>query len=143
MDYRETREEFIKAFNSRFSNDSINPETSFDELFTVVPDVLARHNQLGISTDLGNSSEYSTPPNEPEQELGMADEQENIAQAVAVVRQMPSYRHHTAPKFSEDQPREFRRFFEELANLFGPANITTEADKKAQTVHYQTNQNEN
>ena len=66
----------------------------------------------------------------------MADEQENVAQAVVAVRQMPSYRHHTTPKFSEDQPRELRRFFEELANLFGPANITPEADKKAQTVCY-------
>ena len=64
-DYRETREEFIKAFNSQFPSDSINPETSFNKLFTIVPDALARHNQLGISTDLGNSSEYSTPPNEP------------------------------------------------------------------------------
>ena len=43
----------------------MNPDTSFDELFTVMPDVLARHNQLGISTDLANSSEYSTPPDEP------------------------------------------------------------------------------
>jgi len=40
------------------------------------------------------------------------------------------------PKFSEDQPRELRRFFKELAKLFGPANITTKADKKAQTVRY-------
>ena len=47
-DYRETREEFIKAFNSQFPWDSINPETSFDKLFTVMPDALARHNQLGI-----------------------------------------------------------------------------------------------
>ena len=38
MDYRETKEEFIKAFNSRFPSDSINPETSFGELFTVMPD---------------------------------------------------------------------------------------------------------
>ena len=66
----------------------------------------------------------------------MADEQKNVAQAVGVVRQMLSYRHHIAPKFSQDQPRELRRFFEELANLFGPANITTEADKKVQTVRY-------
>ena len=66
----------------------------------------------------------------------MPDEQENVPQAVVVVRQMLSYRHHTAPKFSKDQPRELRRFFEELANLFSPANITTEADKKAQTVCY-------
>ena len=66
----------------------------------------------------------------------MADEQKIVVQGVVAVRQMPSYWHHTVPKFSEDQPWELRRFFEELANLFGPANITTETDKKAQTVHY-------
>jgi len=66
----------------------------------------------------------------------MADKQENVAQAVAAVRQMLSYRHHTAPKVSEDQPQELRRFFEELATLFSPVNITTEGDKKAQTMHY-------
>ena len=66
MDYRETREEFIKAFIAQFPHNSINPETSFNKLFTVVPEALARHNQLGISTDLGNSSEYSTPPDKPE-----------------------------------------------------------------------------
>ena len=41
-----------------------------------------------------------------------------------------------APKFTEDQQRELKRFFEELANLFGPANIVTDADKKSQTVQY-------
>ena len=66
----------------------------------------------------------------------MADEQENVAKAVVAVRQMLSYRHHTVPKLSEDQPRALRRFFEELGNLFGLANITTKADKKVQTVRY-------
>ena len=66
----------------------------------------------------------------------MADKQEIVVQGVAAVRQMPSYQHHTVPKISEDQPHELRRFFEELANLFGPANITVEADKKAQTICY-------
>ena len=66
----------------------------------------------------------------------MADEQEIVVQGVVAVRQMPSYWHHTVPKISEDQPWELRRFFEELANLFGLVNITTEADKKAQTVCY-------
>ena len=68
-DYRETREEFIEAFNSRFPGDSINPDTSFEGLFTVVPNALARHNQLGIATDLGNSSEYSTRSEEHTSEL--------------------------------------------------------------------------
>ena len=66
----------------------------------------------------------------------MADKQEIVAKAVVAVKQMPSYQHHTAPKISKDQLCELRRFFEELENLFGPANITTEADKKAQRVHY-------
>ena len=64
MDYRETREEFVEAFNSRFPSDSINPETSFEELFTVMPDALARHNQLGISTDLGNILHHQMNQNE-------------------------------------------------------------------------------
>ena len=101
-----------------------------------MPNALARHNQLRISTDLKNSSKYSTPPNKPEQELEMADKQEIVTQAVAVVRQMPSYQHHTAPKISENQLHELKRFFEKLANLFGPANITMGADKKVQTIHY-------
>ena len=50
----------------------------------------------------------TTPPNGPEWELGMADEQEIVTQAVAVVREMPSYRNHTTPKCSEDQPQELR-----------------------------------
>ena len=62
----------------------------------------------------------------------MADQQVTIA----AYKQMPSYRHHTAPKFTEDQPREFKKFFEELANLFGPANIVMDADKKSQPVRY-------
>jgi hypothetical protein len=50
--------------------------------------------------------------------------------------QMPSLRHHTAPKFSLEQPMELKRFFEELTNLFRPAGITTDAEKKSQTVRY-------
>ena len=56
----------------------------------------------------------------------MADQQV----AIAAIKQMPLYRHHTAPKFTEDQPRELKRFFEELAIFFGPANIVMDADKK-------------
>ena len=56
--------------------------------------------------------------------------------AIAAIKQMLSYRHYTAPKFTEDQPRELKRFFEELANLFGPVNIVTNMDKKSQTVQY-------
>ena len=48
---------------------------------------------------------------------------------IVAIKQMLLYRHHMAPKFTEDQPRELKRFFEELANLFGPVNIVTDADK--------------
>jgi hypothetical protein len=40
--------------------------------------------------------------------------------AIGVVRQMPSYRHHTAPKFTEDQSRELKRFFEEFTSGIPP-----------------------
>ena len=43
--------------------------------------------------------------------------------AITAYRQMLSYRHHMAPKFTKDWPRKLKRFFKELANLFGPANI--------------------
>ena len=56
----------------------------------------------------------------------MADQQVPMA----AIKQMPLYRHHMAPKFTEDQPRELKRFFEELENLFGPANIVMDMDKK-------------
>jgi hypothetical protein len=109
-----------------------------------VPEDLARHNQedLEISDDLGNFAENSNTPSTPledsfrnippELEEEMAEQNGTIG----AVRQMPSYRHHTAPKFTEDQPRELKRFFEELANLFGPANITADSEKKSQTVRY-------
>ena len=107
-----------------------------------MPEALARHNQedLEISYNLGNfttnsntpaiSSENSFGNSPPELEEEMAEQ--NVA--IGAVRQMPSYRHHTAPKFTEDQPRELKRFFKELANLFGPANIVTDAEKKSQMV---------
>ena len=62
----------------------------------------------------------------------MADQQVPMV----AIKQMPSYKHHMAPKFTEDQLRELKRFFEELANLFGPVNIVTNADKESQTVQY-------
>src|SRR6202790_4911900 len=141
---REIREAFIEAFHSLFPGDSTDADRSFEELFSIMPEALARHNQedLEISYDLGNfttnsntpaiSSENSFGNLPPELEGEMAEQ--NVA--IWAVRQMPSYRHHTAPKFMEDQPRELKRFFEELANLFGPANITTDSEKKSQTVRY-------
>ena len=108
----------------------------FDELFDIVPAELARHNQGDFSNNLGNSttssSETTSNQNTPNAHSSMADQQP----AAAPVKQMPSYRHHTPPKSSEDQPRGLKRFFEELSSLFGPANVTTDGEKKAQTVCY-------
>ena len=122
-------------FNSRFLNDSIEPEESFDELFSEVPGNLARHNQIGNSSKEETSS-GNTTPNKQVLLGNMADQQPAAVQAPVTVKQMPSSRHHTALKFSEDQPCELRRFFEELGNLFGPANITTDVDMKEQAVRY-------
>src|ERR1700682_3982114 len=122
-------------FHSRFPRDSIEPGESFDELFTIVPEGLATHNQLGNSDEMWSSSGNITPIDL----LGlgnMADQQLALQPAAVSAKQMLSSRHHTAPKFSEDQPQELRRFFEELGNLFGPANITTDEEKKAQAVRY-------
>jgi hypothetical protein len=44
--------------------------------------------------------------------------------------------HTTAPKFSPDQPRELRRYFEELEVLFGSCNITAEPEMKKHTCRY-------
>ena len=49
---------------------------------------------------------------------------------------MPAARHHTAPKFSAEQPRELKRYFEELENLMSQAGITADAEKKKQAVRY-------
>ena len=133
--YREEREEFIEAFQSRFPGDTRDVDRSFDELFDIVPADLARHNQGDFSNDLGNSttssSETTSNQNTPNAHSSMEDQQ---PAAAAPVKQMPSYWHHTALKFSEDQPRELKRFFEELSSLFGPANVTTDGEKKGQTV---------
>jgi hypothetical protein len=49
---------------------------------------------------------------------------------------MPAARHHTASKFSSNQPRELQCYFEVLNNLFGPAGITEDVETKSQTVQY-------
>ena len=49
---------------------------------------------------------------------------------------MPAARHHTAPKFSAEQPRELKHYFEELENLMSQAGITADAEKKKQAVRY-------
>jgi hypothetical protein len=98
----------------------MDADRSFEELFSIVPEALARHNQedLEISYGLGDfntpaiSSEnsfWSLPP----ELVGEMAEQNMV---IGAVRQMLLYRHHTAPKFTGDQPRELKRFFKELAN---------------------------
>jgi hypothetical protein len=140
---RELREAFVEAFHTCFLEDSMDTERSFEELFSTVPEELARHNQenLEISEDLGNfPTDFNTPTTSSDitfqsipSVLGEGMAEQNMA--AGPVRQMPSYRHHTAPKFMEDQPRELKRFFEELASfLFSPTNISTDTEKKNQTV---------
>jgi gag-polyprotein putative aspartyl protease len=49
---------------------------------------------------------------------------------------MPARGHATAPKFDPKQPRELRRYFEELELLFATANITGDDAKKKQARRY-------
>ena len=58
---RETREAFIEAFWTHFSEDSTDADKSFDKLSSIVPEVLARHNQEEFSNGLGNSTTNLTP----------------------------------------------------------------------------------
>ena len=132
---RETREAFIEAFQMCFPEDSMDTDGGFDKLFSIMPEALAR-----LSYSLGNSTTNSNTTNTSLRnslcdlpsplELEMADQQV----AITAYRQMLSYRHYMAPKFTKDQLRELKRFFKELANLFGPANIVMDGDKKSQTV---------
>jgi hypothetical protein len=49
---------------------------------------------------------------------------------------MPARGHSTAPKFDPTQPRELRRYFNELDLLFGGANITANDIKKKHACRY-------
>ena len=56
---RERREAFIEAFRTCFPEDSTDVDKSFDKLFSIVPDALARHNQEEFYNGLGNSATNS------------------------------------------------------------------------------------
>ena len=47
----------------RFPEDSMDIEESFDKLFSIVPEALARHNQEEFSYGLGNSATNSNTTN--------------------------------------------------------------------------------
>jgi hypothetical protein len=146
------RKEFEEVFSQRFGEDTTHSEQSFSELFPLVPSELAKHNQPDFEGESSNSSDT----NHPEGSIGFLsqpitsqpEEQENQPTTLATIptiqpietmsnkTPMPAARHHTAPKFSSDQPRELQRYFEELNNLFGPAGITEDVEKKSQTVRY-------
>ena len=67
---RERREAFIEAFRTRFPEDSMDIEGSFDELFAIVLEALVRHNQEEFSNSLGNSvTNYNTTITSPRNSL--------------------------------------------------------------------------
>ncbi|KAF8227939.1 hypothetical protein L208DRAFT_1294204 [Tricholoma matsutake] len=49
---------------------------------------------------------------------------------------MPAVRHHTAPHFVEEEPRELRKYFVELETLLANAQIADDAKKKKQVIRY-------
>ena len=51
---------------------------------------------------------------------------------------MPTRGTSKAPHFSPDEPREIRRYFQDLDNLFTTYNISTDVQKKQYACHYVT-----
>jgi hypothetical protein len=49
---------------------------------------------------------------------------------------MPARGHSTAPKFSPTQPRELRRYFEELEVLFARCQVTNDIERKKHACRY-------
>jgi hypothetical protein len=60
---------------------------------------------------------------------------EPIAPAFAAPT-MPARGHSTAPKFSPTQPRELRRYFEELEVLFARCQVTNDIERKKHACRY-------
>ncbi len=56
--------------------------------------------------------------------------------AAPVVIPMPARGDRVSPKFDPKQPRELRRFFDDLEFLFNRAGVTDEAEKKTHTCRY-------
>jgi len=55
---------------------------------------------------------------------------------MAAPQNMPARGHRTAPTFSSDQPRELRRYFQELNNLFTDSQIVDDQTKKSYACRY-------
>ena len=55
---------------------------------------------------------------------------------MAAPQNMPARGHRTAPTFSSDQPRELRRYFQELNNLFTDSQIVDDQMKKSYACRY-------
>jgi hypothetical protein len=49
---------------------------------------------------------------------------------------MPVREHRTAPTFTADQPRELRRYFQELNNLFTDCQVADDQTKKSYACRY-------
>src|SRR5215470_18993123 len=60
----------------------------------------------------------------------------SAAPAAAHAQTMPARGHSTAPKFDPTQPRELRRYFDEIELQFARCNVTDGQDKKRFARHY-------
>jgi hypothetical protein len=96
---------------------------------------------LSSESDLPDNSNGSSHPIQPPPTFSdnpvitPAPMSQNPA-APVVIPTMPACNHSTAPKFRPDQPRELRRYFDELRHLFGNCQINSDKDKKKYAVRY-------
>jgi hypothetical protein len=96
---------------------------------------------LSSESDLPENSNGSSQPTQPlptffdNPPIIPAPMSQNPAASV-VIPTMPARNHSTAPKFRSDQPRELRRYFDELGHLFGNCQINSDEDKKKYAVRY-------
>ena len=100
---RRAREVFVTAFRNRFPRESIDLEEGYKELFSSIPEELETHNRPDTNI-------YSSESSDSSDSVGNQYSVMSNPQPI----EMPSPRHHTAPKFSSEQPRELKRFFEHL-----------------------------
>jgi hypothetical protein len=123
---------FTSTYNTRFPSHPITPSEAFQHLFSSTPSLTP-----ATFSDLPDSSNSiaNSPPHSPTQStraLAMAASTtalEPIASTFTAPT-MPARGHSTAPKFSPTQPRELRRYFEELEVLFARCQVTNDVERK-------------
>jgi hypothetical protein len=122
---------FTSTYNTQFPSHPIMPSEAFQHLFSSTPSLTpATFSDLSDSSNsIGNSPPPS--PTQPTRALAIAASTtalEPIAPTFAAPT-MPVRGHSTALKSSPTQPRELRRYFEELEVLFTRCQVMNDIKK--------------